>query len=239
MKRALIIMAKVPLAGAVKTRLQPFLSPDECAELAAAFLLDAESKAKTVCENTILAYSPADKIGILENILQSKNTLIEQKGADLGAKMSNAFEFAFHQNSDSAAVMIGTDSPTFPAEFIEWAFEFLEKGADAVLGKSADGGFYLIGLRKFAARLFGNIEWSESSVFEQMSANFARFRFDNLRLVPDWYDVDTPDDLMRLRDEVFKDEQTQKCAPQTYQWLISNAKTLRLNFNPGLPENKF
>lgn len=224
MKRAIIIMAKVPISGTVKTRLQPFLSPDQCAELAAAFLRDVENKAKSVCNETILAYSPADQRAILENLLTFENILIEQTGADLGARISNAFEFAFAREKDSAIVMIGTDSPTFPFEFIERAFKFLETGADAVLGKSADGGFYLIGLRRFAPHLFENVEWSVSTVYEQMTENLARFEFANLRLVPDWYDVDTPNDLLRLRDETFKDEQARKRAPRTYQWFISNSE---------------
>jgi len=220
-------MAKVPLAGTVKTRLQPFLSPGECAELAAAFLRDAENKAKTVCENTILAYSPADQREFLESILQTENTLVEQIGADLGARMANAFEFAFAQEKDSAVLMIGTDSPIFPAEFIERAFDFLEQDADAVLGKSADGGFYLIGLRRFAPQLFNDIEWSAATVYEQMTANFARLKFNNVRLLPDWYDVDTPNDLLRLRDEVLKDDRAQKYARQTYQWFVLNAEIFR------------
>lgn len=238
MKRALIIMAKVPVIGTVKTRLQPFLSPDECAELAAAFLRDAENKAKIVCKNTILAYSPAHQRDVLENLLQFKNTLLEQTGADLGARMANAFEFAFAREKDSAVVMIGTDSPTFPAEFMELAFKFLEKDADAVLGKSADGGFYLIGLRRFVPHLFDDIAWSVSTVFEQMTANLARFKFDNLRLVPDWYDVDTPNDLLRLRDEILIDGEAQKCAAQTHRWLISNAEIFD-NQTKSLSENKF
>jgi glycosyltransferase A (GT-A) superfamily protein (DUF2064 family) len=73
MKRAIIIMAKIPLAGMVKTRLQPFLTPDECAELTTAFLQDAENKVKTVGKNRILAYTPADKMNILEKMPTSKN----------------------------------------------------------------------------------------------------------------------------------------------------------------------
>ncbi|MCY7376714.1 MAG: TIGR04282 family arsenosugar biosynthesis glycosyltransferase [Pyrinomonadaceae bacterium] len=231
-------MAKVPVAGTVKTRLQPFLSPAECAGLAAAFLRDAENKAKTVCKKTILAYSPVDQKIVLENILQSENILVEQRGTDLGARMSAAFEFAFTREKDSAVVMFGTDSPTFPAKFIERAFEFLETNADAVMGKSADGGFYLIGLRRFTPHLFENIEWSVASVFEQMTANFARFKFHNLRLIPDWYDVDTPDDFLRLRDEMLKDEEARKCAPQTFQWLTANAEIFDKNSN-SFSENKF
>lgn len=223
-------MAKVPVSGTVKTRLQPFLSPDECTELAAAFLRDAENKAKIVCENTILAYSPADEREILENILSSENTFLEQTGADLGARMAAAFEFALAREKDSGVVMIGTDSPTFPAEFIERAFGFLENDADAVLGKSADGGFYLIGLRRSVPHLFDDIAWSVPTVFEQMTANLSRFKFDNLRLVPDWYDVDTPDDLLRLHAEILTDERAQKRAAQTYRWILSNVEIFDNNY---------
>src|SRR5688572_8313080 len=114
MKRSVIIMAKAPSAGTVKTRLQPHLSPDECAALAAAFLRDAVKKAETVCENVILAYSPPEKLDTLKKILPSQSIFIQQTGGDLGERMFNAFKFAFKQNSDSV-VMIGTDSPTFPA----------------------------------------------------------------------------------------------------------------------------
>ncbi len=221
MERAIIIMAKVPVARTVKTRLQPFLTPEQCAELAAAFLQDAENKAKKACEKIILAYSPAAKRSLLENILQTENTLVEQKGDDLGERMSNAFEFAFAQGSD-AVVMIGTDSPTFPAEFIEQAFVSLETNSDLVLGRAADGGFYLIGLRKFVPRLFDHVAWSTNSVYEQTVKNAERLGLGKLSVLPESYDVDTPDDFFVLRDEMLVDSEIQKRAPATYQWLLSN-----------------
>src|SRR5215210_4518889 len=98
MKRAIIIMAKIPTAGKVKTRLQPHLSPNQCAALAAAFLQDTVNKEKTVCENTILAYSPPEEINALRKILPFHSIFIEQTGRDLGERMFNAFKFAFEQN---------------------------------------------------------------------------------------------------------------------------------------------
>jgi rSAM/selenodomain-associated transferase 1 len=223
MKRAIVIMAKVPSAGTVKTRLKPFLAPEQCAGLAASFLQDAESKSKSVCENTIVAYSPADKREVLESILQTENILVEQNGANLGERMSNAFKFAFAQNSD-AVVMVGTDSPTFPAEFIERAFKFLESGSDIVLGKAEDGGFYLIGLREFVPRLFENIQWSSPTVFEETSANAAKFGLKNLTEIPAWYDVDISADLLVLRNEFLSDEAIQKRASATYRWLLAHSE---------------
>lgn len=215
-------MAKVPLRGAVKTRLEPLLAPEKCAELAAAFLLDAENKAKSVCQKTILAYTPADQRSVLESILAAENILVQQRGADLGARMANAFRFAFAEGAD-AVVMTGTDSPTFSAEFIDRAFEFLETDSDLVLGESADGGFYLIGLRKFDAALFDGVAWSTPSVYAQTVLNAERLGF-KLQTLPASYDIDTPSDLIALRDEMLNDEKAQIRAPTTYQWLLSNAE---------------
>ena len=220
MKRAIIIMAKAPVAGAVKTRLAPFLSPAECAELAAAFLRDTFAKAKTVCENTILAYSPRAQRAVLESILQTETIYLEQTGADLGERMSNAFEFAFAGNSD-AVVMIGTDSPTFPAEYLERAFECLERASDIVLGATTDGGFYLIGLRKNYPELFENVRWSSAQVFKQTMENAERLKL-RAAQISAWYDVDVPDDLARLRKEILSADKIE--APATYQWLSANSE---------------
>jgi rSAM/selenodomain-associated transferase 1 len=224
MKRTIIIMAKVPLAGTVKTRLQPALSPEKCAELARAFLRDTVNKAESVCENIILAYSPAAEINALQKILPSEKAFLEQEGADLGEKMLNAFRFAFARQTDSVAVMIGTDSPTFPAEFIEKAFEYLETGTEIVLGKTEDGGFYLIGLKKILPDLFDRIRWSTGSVFARLSRNLEKLKFGELKFVPTCFDVDTAPDLERLNKEMSENQSVQKIAPETHQWLISNSE---------------
>ena len=233
MKRTIIIMAKVPRAGNVKTRLQPFLSPEQCGALAEVFLSDTINKTRNVCDELIIAYTPAREKNYFADLTGENLTLIEQNGADLGERMINAFEFAFGINSDAKVVMIGTDSPTFPAEFIEQAFDALELNSETVLGKSEDGGFYLIGLRKNLPRLFDNIEWSSSLVFDQITRNIKNLKIE-LKLIPDWYDVDIPNDLWRLRDEISSSERIQKLTAQTYQWLISNSEIFRSNPNSFL-----
>ena len=155
MKRAIIIMAKVPRAGNVKTRLQPFLSAEQCVSLSEAFLEDAIEKAKKSTDILIIAFSPAEEREYFDKFSDENLILIEQNGADLGEKMFNAFDFAFQKNLDSV-VMIGTDSPTFPDDYLKQAFEFLHT-SDAVLGKTEDGGFYLIGLRKLDECIFNNV----------------------------------------------------------------------------------
>ena len=208
-------MAKVPIAGTVKTRLQPFLSAEQSATLAECFLRDAVSKAKSLSNELIIAYTPVEKRDVLLTTLPNEQIFIEQKGANLGGKMFHAFEFAFSQNSD-AVVMIGTDSPTFPAQFITQAFEMLLE-TDAVLGKTADGGFYLIGLRKLKKEIFETIEWSSPKTFEQTARNIENLNL-KLSFLPNWYDVDTPDDLKRLIKDLSKNP---SIAPKTFEFLES------------------
>lgn len=221
MKRAVIIMAKAPLAGTVKTRLQPFLSAGQCAALAACLLSDTINKAKSSeNQNLIIAYSPAGEKKYFNKFAHQKTSFIEQKGNNLGEKMFSAFEFAFAQNTD-AAVMIGTDSPTFPVDFIEQAFEFLETNSDAVLGKTEDGGFYLIGLRRLDKRIFEAVEWSSTKTFAQVRENIMNLGW-HLREVPAWYDVDEPQDLEQLKREFSHNKNAQKRAPHTSKWLTRN-----------------
>lgn len=221
MNRVIIIMAKVPRAGNVKTRLETILSTAERRTLAEAFLSDTIYKAERKCNSIVIAYSPAGEQDYFSRFNCENLIAVEQHGENLGEKMSNAFDFAFEKFPIASVVMIGTDSPTFPAEFLEKAFTALESSAETVLGKSADGGFYLIGLKRNHGRLFEDIEWSTSVVYEQITRNIADLNL-NLQTVPEWFDVDTPEDLRQLKKDIFANESSRKCVPQTYRWLLTN-----------------
>lgn len=215
MNRAIIIMAKAPHAGNVKTRLQPFLSAGECAALAEAFLTDAIAKAEKFDAKLFIAFAPPAERAYFEKFEAENFSLIAQSGADLGEKMFNAFRFAFVENAASV-VMIGTDSPTFPADYIEQAFEFLELETDAVLGKTDDGGFYLIGLRKLKNETFAGVAWSSAETFEQTHRNIMNLGF-HLREVPSWYDVDEKDDFFKLNEELLNNQNAVRRAPRTFE----------------------
>jgi len=190
-------MAKVPEPGFVKTRLQPYLSPQQSAELATALLADAEVKAGSVSANTIVAFTPPEKRNYLVTMLHHRHLLIEQEGEDLGSRMHNAFERAFEMGFESVLI-IGTDSPTVPESLLPSAYEKLDSGSDAVLGPANDGGFYLIGLNRPDARIFENVEWSSEEVFEQTAANIGRLGL-NLGLLPVHTDLDSTKDLIAVR----------------------------------------
>lgn len=219
MKKAIIIMAKVPEAGKVKTRLQSVLSAEKCAEFAECLLQDAINKAKILPTLLILAYSPSDKNRFFDLFLDHKIIFVPQEGTDLGERMFNAFQFAFEQNLDSI-VMIGTDSPVFPARFIENAFDLLTE-SDAVLGRTDDGGYYLIGLRKLKKEIFENVEWSSPATFRQTAQNIENNEL-KLTLLPRSYDVDLPEDLEKLKADLNKNP---KLAPITAKWLEENKKS--------------
>ena len=207
-------MVKVPAAGEVKTRLHSILTPNQCKELATCFLQDVEAKAKHFGVELIIAFSPSHKKGELSSILQYENLLIEQKGNDLGERMFNAFDFSFKHGVD-ASVMIGTDSPTMPNQAISDALGFLEGKTDVVLGKTDDGGYYLLGLRTLKKDIFENVEWSSERTFDQTVRNIANIGL-RCEFVKTWYDIDFAADLLRLTKEL---ESNPELAPRTSEWL--------------------
>ncbi len=216
---AVIIMVKAPRAGEVKTRLMPPLSGAQAASLAACFARDVLAKAASVVPDIIVAYAPADGRTLLETIFSHAGlTWIEQRGADLGARLSAVVARASARGF-SPLIIVGTDSPTLPSSFIETARDALASGeTDITLGPTDDGGYYLVGLARPVAGIFHNVAWSTPRAYQQTAANAARLNLKLLRL-PDWYDVDTPPDLLRLREEIFNDPAARRRAPATYRWL--------------------
>ena len=100
MKRIIIIMAKVPRAGNVKTRLQPYLSDEQCRTLAEAFLADAIDKTRSICDELMIAFAPADEENYFAKFAARNLILVAQTGADLGEKMAKLYDMsvydAFH-----------------------------------------------------------------------------------------------------------------------------------------------
>ena len=97
-------------------------------------------------------------------------------------------------------MLIGSDSPTLPADYIQQAFERLQQH-DAVLGPTEDGGYYLIGIRDAVPPVFDGVQWGSPQVWRQTVDRLheSKVRFATL---PTWYDVDVLDDLERLQAEL-------------------------------------
>jgi glycosyltransferase A (GT-A) superfamily protein (DUF2064 family) len=126
---------------------------------------------------------------------------LRQEGSDLGERLFRALSWGAGEAESVAAV--GSDLPTLSAERVEEAFALLEAGGDVVLGPAADGGYYLIALRRSAvhSRLFAEIAWSTDQVLPTTLARCAELGLRALLLAPG-ADVDTPADLERLAGEL-------------------------------------
>jgi hypothetical protein len=199
-KSGLIIMAKAPVPGAVKTRLCSPYTVEEAAELYRSFLLDTFELAARLRGVTVtVAYFPSEAEEVFKAMAPPAFELMPQRGADLGERLSGAFEQLFSLGYERV-VAIGADSPTLPSAYVERSFESLAM-ADLVLGPSADGGYYLIGMKAPHPELFQGVAMGTERVFME---TLERARRANLRvsLLPPWYDVDTRDDVKRLLAEL-------------------------------------
>jgi uncharacterized protein len=214
---AVAIMAKAPQSGQVKTRLCPPLSYREAAELYRCFLLDKIAQVNTLRKAApVVAYSPADSRPLFEGLTPAHFMLIPQRGDDLGARLLFTFEELFRQGY-TQVVVIDSDTPTLPTAYLERALMLIaERANDVVLGPTEDGGYYLIGLRRSYRELFERMPWSTSEVFPETRRRSERCGL-TVACTEHWYDVDTPEDLSRLREAL--DQIQDGSARQTRQFL--------------------
>lgn len=195
--RALIIFAKNPLPGTVKTRLSPPLTPEEAAELYHCMLLDSVAMARTLSGITPFIFFQNDP-GAAEyfQALAPEILLAPQVGDNLGMRMKNAFAETFSRGFTEVAI-IGTDSPDLPGEYIFEAFALLEyEHTDVVFGPAEDGGYYLLGLKRVWEELFTGLPWSSGELLAA-SIEQAKDLYLGASLLPSWYDIDTEADLKR------------------------------------------
>lgn len=197
LKNALIIFAKRPVPGRVKTRLSPPLSLAEAAGLYRAMLLDVIAKAATLPGvDKHIFYVPEEGAAAFFAETAPGMACSPQDGDDLGERMANAFRALFAAGYGRVAI-IGSDLPDLPLSRVEEAFALLESGeADAVFGPSEDGGYFLVAMGELHGGLFREIPWSSGEVLEM---SLARGREAGLRVsfLPVWHDVDTMEDLRR------------------------------------------
>lgn len=197
LKKALIIFAKKPVPGQVKTRLVPRLSSEEAAELYRCMLEDTLAKAARLTDiDKYLFYEGGAAAGRYFSETVRGMTCLPQQGKDLGERMAEAFRQVFAQGYGAAAI-IGTDSPDLPLFSIEHAYEQLrDPGIDVVFGPCEDGGYYLLAMKSLQRELFRNVPWSGGDVLTKSLKN-ADAAGIGVSLLPIWHDVDRAQDLMR------------------------------------------
>jgi len=214
MDKALLIFAKQPLPGKVKTRLTPTFSFQEAAEIYRCMLSDTLNKLTDLSgveKFLFFESSPGVEDFFQKNFPGIR--MFPQQGAGLGDRLEKAFETVFALGFESAAV-IGTDSPDLPLSYLAEPFRLLEEGgADVVFGPAVDGGYYLVALERPCPELFRDIPWSTNRVLESSLATAATVGL-QVECLPVWHDMDTVEDL-----KIFLAAGNSEYAPRTLRFL--------------------
>ena len=194
-----IVFARFPTPGQVKTRLIPALGTDGAARLHMTLTRRTLEVARQVgsgrsCSSEV-HFTGGDAPG-MQNLFGNEHHYLEQQGNGLGERLEHAASVAFGQGT-KRIVVIGTDCPEMEPSILRSAFDLL-LNADIVLGPAIDGGYYLIGLRTNCPELFREIDWSTENVLRQTLENARRLGRSVLQLKP-LSDIDVPDDLIACR----------------------------------------
>ena len=189
-ENALIVFQKNAVLGKVKSRLAATIGEEKALEIYKSLLLHTYSETRKL--NGIDTW-----IFFSDFIEPESGYMAEYKetqiGEDLGERMSNAFQKLF-QKGYKKVVIIGTDCPEIQSSDIDAAFQSLEK-KEVCIGPALDGGYYLLGMRRFNESLFQNIPWSSPEV-AKITLEILNFDQVSYELLKTLRDIDTEEDLI-------------------------------------------
>lgn len=196
-KCCILLFAKYPKAGAVKTRLAEKIGDQKAAQLYTQMAMDTIDHIRQTNFPFEILYWPNEYGLQMPAMFGVENIYVPQEGKDLSERLINGFNRAF-KNGFEYAIAVGSDSPDMPQETVTEAFMNL-KSSDAVLGPTSDGGYYLIGFSKtaFVREVFDNISWSTPQVLSQTLVALKN-QNKTVALTPEWQDIDTFDDLLNF-----------------------------------------
>ena len=222
--RTIVVFAKEPQPGEVKTRLTGRLDEQEAAQLYEAFLADIAAtigqcaSAGDTGPSRLLAYAGDRSHPAFDAYRAEGFDFVEQGAGDLGDRLARVTERCFDAQTERL-VIIGTDSPTIQPRHLRGAFGRLEEN-DVVLGPSFDDGYYLIGLDGPYTSVFESIDWSTRSVLEQTHRRCQEAEL-LCELLEFWYDIDNFRDLRRLRFHLLEyfSQRRDTMAPETARML--------------------
>ncbi|MHB8067810.1 MAG: TIGR04282 family arsenosugar biosynthesis glycosyltransferase [Desulfobaccales bacterium] len=191
----LIIFAREPCPGQVKTRLCPPLTGEAAARLYRCFLEDIlEEMTRLPGVSLALAYTPDAALNFFKESTPAGVLLFPQADDNLGERLIQAFDRGWAAGFGTILVR-NSDSPDLPGEMVAAAAQVLEAGqADLVLGPSPDGGYYLVGLTAPQPQLFQGMNWSTAHVLTDTLARARQLSL-TVNLLPPWPDIDTIADL--------------------------------------------
>jgi len=192
-----IVFARAPVPGQVKTRLVPAIGAHAAARLAERLLNDTLDRVvRAGAANIELCCAPdADHPALRATALRTGARLSVQRGADLGARMSEALQRTLV--GGRRVILVGTDCPALDWAGLTAADNVLESGHDAVFIPACDGGYVLIGMNRFDAALFTDITWGSNLVMAETETRLTKigWRWAKLAALPD---IDRPEDLMKI-----------------------------------------
>jgi rSAM/selenodomain-associated transferase 1 len=196
------VMARAPVPGRCKTRLAASVGDSRAAELCRVMLLDTlASIERTFARSRLVVMAAPEHDGpaILRTLAPSRWEIVEQKGEDLGMRLAHAFR-ALGAGSGPTA-LVDSDSPTASWESAERALLRLRGPRQVCMGPCVDGGYWLIAMTTIVLGILEGISWSTPTVAADTRARCAALGL-TLEELPMGRDVDGPDDLVWLRDEL-------------------------------------
>ncbi|HBC99879.1 MAG TPA: glycosyl transferase [Lachnoclostridium sp.] len=211
MKQAIIIFTRVPIPGRTKTRMMPQLSPKQCAKLHVCFLKDINKECEKCRTDIFVCYTAEEdkQKRYLKEVVGKQKGYFPQQGEHLGERMYRAFKEVFAMGYEEC-ILIGTDVPELRSGDLMRAFEVL-KTQDVVFGKTHDGGYYLVGLKKARRETFGLDQYGHGAVLEETIKALSQAGI-TVGYTKKHWDMDTPSDLnefrkrMRVRKELRQTE---------------------------------
>jgi rSAM/selenodomain-associated transferase 1 len=218
-RSALAIFCRAPRLGTVKTRLAASRGNEFALELYRVMLADSFTLGCALVPQveTFACFTPDDAFEAGGLQLLWDGPRMAQCRGDLGARMLHCFQ-QLRMEGAERIVLLGSDSPDVPIQYLSAAFASLEE-SDLVVGPSEDGGFYLIGASvPLPDSLFVGITWSSAEVYSRLVENLEHHtpRL-SLATVPPWRDVDDESDLQELEQRL---HETGTSAPQTRAFMI-------------------
>lgn len=214
------IFVKQPLPGLVKTRLGAVLGAEPAAELYELFQKTTTHKFSSFPGKSWLCYAPdqLETKNYFAELAGTNHGIVAQQPGDLTARLNGFIDFCFSGHHAEKVVVIGSDSPTFPVKMVEEALSLLEE-SECVLGPAQDGGFTLVALKQPRPEIFQNVTWSSAQVLDQVMQNLQGSGIPYRLLSPPWYDIDTVEDLVRLRadlNQMKRDQAAEYCENTEY-----------------------
>ena len=224
--RTLVIMAKAPRPGAVKTRLAQHLPAEIVSSLYRCFLQDTLSLARSLADVEVAIMCPAADVAELASLAGEAVTVVAQQGEGLAAGLTSVFAH-FAAPGHRHVIALDSDSPHLPLSVLESAFAALA-GCEVVVGPTHDGGYYLVGATTIHPGLFSGDSMGRSNALEELLARTEHLGL-SVATLERFYDVDVAADLLRLDAEL---QLFPRRAPRTAAWL-SQSKELLARLRPG------